>query len=84
MLVDIVNPGWAAVCLRSLANDVPDFIDAGDHALTYPWKHFIGGHLGWLGTREPHSDAPAIHGGYRRQLTSSPLDIRRPRAVFLV
>ena len=51
MLVDIVNPGWAAVCQSNLANDVPGYIEAAEFALTYPWKHFIGGHMGRLGTR---------------------------------
>ncbi len=51
MLVDIVNPGWAAVCQGELANDVPGYIAAADYALTYPWKYFIGGHMGRLGTR---------------------------------
>jgi glyoxylase-like metal-dependent hydrolase (beta-lactamase superfamily II) len=52
MLVDIVNPGWAAVCQGNLADDVPGYIGAADYALTYPWKHFIGGHMGRLGTRD--------------------------------
>ncbi len=51
ILVDIVNPGWAAVCHSNLADDVPGYIEAADNALTYPWKHFIGGHMGRLGTR---------------------------------
>ncbi len=51
MLVDIVNPGWAAVCQGNLANDVPGYIDAADYALTYQWKHFIGGHMSRVGTR---------------------------------
>ena len=51
MLVDIVNPGWAPVCQSSLTEDVPGYIDAPATALTYRWKHFIGGHMGRLGTR---------------------------------
>jgi glyoxylase-like metal-dependent hydrolase (beta-lactamase superfamily II) len=51
MLVDIVNPGWAPICQSSLTEDVPGYIAAPDTALTYPWKHFIGGHMGRLGTR---------------------------------
>jgi hypothetical protein len=51
MLVDIVNPGWAAVCQGNLADDVPGYIAAADYALTYPWKHFISGHMNRLGTR---------------------------------
>jgi glyoxylase-like metal-dependent hydrolase (beta-lactamase superfamily II) len=52
MLVDIVHPGWAPVCQSNLTDDVPGYIEAPDTALTYRWKHFIGGHMGRLGTRE--------------------------------
>ena len=51
MLVDVVNPGWAPVCQSNLTDDVPGYFEAPDTALTYPWKHFIGGHMGRLGTR---------------------------------
>jgi glyoxylase-like metal-dependent hydrolase (beta-lactamase superfamily II) len=51
MLVDVVSPGWAPVCHSILAEDVPGYIQAPGTALTYPWKHFIGGHMGRLGTR---------------------------------
>jgi glyoxylase-like metal-dependent hydrolase (beta-lactamase superfamily II) len=51
MLIDIVNVGWAPFAVANLSEDVPGFIEAADKALTYPWKHFIGGHLGKLGTR---------------------------------
>jgi glyoxylase-like metal-dependent hydrolase (beta-lactamase superfamily II) len=52
MLVDVVSPGWAPACQRNLTEDVPGYIDAPATALTYPWRHFIGGHVGRLGTRE--------------------------------
>jgi glyoxylase-like metal-dependent hydrolase (beta-lactamase superfamily II) len=52
MLVDIVNPGWAPICQSNLTEDVPGYIEAPDTALTYRWKHLIGGHMGRLGTRE--------------------------------
>src|ERR1700736_4955299 len=52
MLVDIVNPGWAPVYLSNLTEDIPGYIEAPATALTYPWKHFIGGHMGRLGSRE--------------------------------
>jgi glyoxylase-like metal-dependent hydrolase (beta-lactamase superfamily II) len=52
MLVDIVNPGWAPVYQSNLTEDVQGYIKAPDTALNYPWKHFIGGHMGRLGTRE--------------------------------
>jgi glyoxylase-like metal-dependent hydrolase (beta-lactamase superfamily II) len=52
MLVDIVNPGWVPVYQSNLSEDVQGYIAAPGTALTYPWKHFIGGHLGRLGNRE--------------------------------
>jgi glyoxylase-like metal-dependent hydrolase (beta-lactamase superfamily II) len=51
MLVDVVNPGWAPACRTSLIENVPGYVEAPDTALTYRWKHFIGGHTGRLGTR---------------------------------
>ena len=52
MLVDIVNPGWAPIYQSNLTEDVQGYIKAPDTALSYSWKHFIGGHMGRLGTRE--------------------------------
>jgi glyoxylase-like metal-dependent hydrolase (beta-lactamase superfamily II) len=52
MLVDIVNPGWVPVYNLNLTEDVPGYIAAPDIALSYPWTHYIGGHLGRLGTRD--------------------------------
>jgi glyoxylase-like metal-dependent hydrolase (beta-lactamase superfamily II) len=52
MLVDVVNPGWAPVYQSNLTEDVQGYIAAPGTALTYPWKHFIGGHMGRLGNRE--------------------------------
>jgi len=52
MLVDIVNPGWVPIYNLNLSEDVPGYIQAPATALSYPWKHFIGGHLGRLGTRD--------------------------------
>jgi hypothetical protein len=52
MLIDIVNPGWAPVYISNLTEDVPGYVAAPATALTYPWKHYIGGHLGRLGTRD--------------------------------
>src|SRR3981189_3869337 len=51
-LVDIVNPGGAPVYLSTLPEDIPGYVEAPATALAYPWKHFIGGHMGRLGTRE--------------------------------
>jgi glyoxylase-like metal-dependent hydrolase (beta-lactamase superfamily II) len=52
MLVDICLPRWAPFDGFNLNEDVPGSIDAPDTAATYPWKHFIGGHMGRLGTRD--------------------------------
>jgi hypothetical protein len=51
MLVDIVNPGWAPAYQSNLTEDIPGYVEAPATALTYPWKHFIGGHMGRLGAR---------------------------------
>jgi glyoxylase-like metal-dependent hydrolase (beta-lactamase superfamily II) len=52
MLIDIVNPGWVPIYNLNLSEDVPGYITAPDQAMAYPWRHYIGGHLGRLGTRE--------------------------------
>jgi glyoxylase-like metal-dependent hydrolase (beta-lactamase superfamily II) len=67
MLVDIANPGWAAVCQSNVADDVPGYIEAAATALTYPWKHFIGGHMARIGTR----DDLATHRRYLADIADS-------------
>jgi glyoxylase-like metal-dependent hydrolase (beta-lactamase superfamily II) len=52
MLIDIVNVRWAPFGIVNLSEDIPGYIEAPAKALAYSWKHFIGGHLGVLGTRE--------------------------------
>ena len=52
MLIDIVNAGWVPIYNCNLSEDIPGYIDAPSIALTYPWKTYITGHLGRLGTRE--------------------------------
>ena len=52
MLIDIVNSGWVPIYNCNLSEDIPGYIDAPRMALSYPWKTYIGGHLGRLGTRE--------------------------------
>ena len=81
MLVDIVNPGWAAVCQGNLANDVPGYIEAAGYALTYPWKHFIGGHMSRLGRRDDLVNTPTVHGRHCGQLSKS-VGHRRPRTLL--
>jgi glyoxylase-like metal-dependent hydrolase (beta-lactamase superfamily II) len=51
MFVDVILPGWVPFDIFNLNEDVPGSIEATDKALGYPWKHFIGGHMGKLGTR---------------------------------
>jgi glyoxylase-like metal-dependent hydrolase (beta-lactamase superfamily II) len=51
MLVDVANSGWVPIYNLNLAVDVPGYIEAPATALAYPWTHFIGGHMGRLGTR---------------------------------
>jgi glyoxylase-like metal-dependent hydrolase (beta-lactamase superfamily II) len=82
MLVDIVNPGWAPVCQSNLTDDVPGYIEAPATALTYPWKHFIGGHMGRLGTR----DDVATHRQYMADIADSSrraLDAVDPTPYFV-
>src|SRR6266545_3682846 len=67
MLIDIVNPGWAPVFLSNLTEDIPGYIEAPANALAYPWKHFIGGHLGRLGTR----DDVTLHQQYMADIAAS-------------
>jgi glyoxylase-like metal-dependent hydrolase (beta-lactamase superfamily II) len=67
MLVDIVNPGWAPVYLSNLTEDIPGYVEAPAHALAYPWKHYIGGHLGRLGTR----DDVTLHQQYMADIDAS-------------
>ncbi|MBO3751700.1 MBL fold metallo-hydrolase [Streptosporangiaceae bacterium NEAU-GS5] len=52
MLIDIVNAGWVPIYNLNLSEDVPGYIGAPDQAMAYPWTHYIGGHLGRLGTRD--------------------------------
>ena len=52
MLVDINLPGWVPFDSFNLNEDVPGSIAAPAKAMAYPWKHFIGGHMGRLGTRD--------------------------------
>jgi glyoxylase-like metal-dependent hydrolase (beta-lactamase superfamily II) len=52
MLIDIVNAGWVPIYNLNLSEDVPGYLQAPAIALSYPWTHFIGGHLGRLGSRD--------------------------------
>ena len=67
MMIDIVNPGWAPVFLSNLTEDIPGYLEAPANALAYSWTHFIGGHLGRLGTREDL----ALHQQYMADIAES-------------
>src|SRR6266567_585300 len=67
MLVDLVNPGWAPVYLSNLTEDIPVYVAAHANALAYPWKHYIGGHMGRLGTR----DDVTLHQQYMADIAES-------------
>jgi len=67
MLVDIVNPGWVPIYRSNLSEDIPGYIEAPANALAYPWKHFIGGHLGRLGSR----DDVTLHQQYMADIAES-------------
>ncbi|HEX6701966.1 MAG TPA: MBL fold metallo-hydrolase, partial [Gaiellaceae bacterium] len=67
MLIDIVNPGWAPVYVSNLTEDIPGYLEAPANALAYSWKHYIGGHLGRLGTR----DDVTLHQQYMADISES-------------
>jgi glyoxylase-like metal-dependent hydrolase (beta-lactamase superfamily II) len=67
MLIDIVNPGWAPVFQSNLTEDIPGYLEAPANALAYSWTHFIGGHLGRLGTR----DDLTLHQQYMADIAES-------------
>jgi glyoxylase-like metal-dependent hydrolase (beta-lactamase superfamily II) len=67
MLIDIVNSGWAPVYICNLTEDVVGYMAAPAKALAYKWKHFIGGHLGRLGTR----DDVTLHQRYMADIADS-------------
>ena len=67
MAIDIVNAGWVPIYNLNLSEDVPGYIDAGERAESYAWKHFISGHLGRLATRED----VAVHRRYIADIVDS-------------
>ena len=67
MLIDIVNPGWVPVYGSNLTEDIPGYLEAPANALAYSWTHFIGGHVGRLGTR----DDVELHQQYMADISES-------------
>ena len=67
MLIDVVNAGWVPIYNLNLSEDVPGYMGAPATALSYPWTHFICGHLGRLATR----DDVAVHQQYIADIEAS-------------
>jgi glyoxylase-like metal-dependent hydrolase (beta-lactamase superfamily II) len=67
MFIDVVNAGWVPIYNVNLSEDVPGYIGAPAIALSYPWTHFISGHLGRLATR----DDVAVHQQYIADIEAS-------------
>ncbi|WP_328500185.1 MBL fold metallo-hydrolase [Streptomyces sp. NBC_00457] len=51
MLVDVLYPGWVPFKNLGVSQDIPAWIRAQSIAMGYPWRTFVGGHLGRLGVR---------------------------------
>jgi hypothetical protein len=67
MFIDVVNAGWVPIYNLNLSEDVQGYIAAPAIALSYPWTHFICGHLGRLATR----DDVALHQQYIADIETS-------------
>ena len=67
MLIDVVNAGWVPIYNLNLSEDVIGYMGAPAIALSYPWTHFICGHLGRLATR----DDVAVHQAYIADIEAS-------------
>ena len=67
MFIDVVNAGWVPIYNVNLSEDVPGYMAAPAIALSYPWTHFICGHLGRLATR----DDVAVHQQYIADIEAS-------------
>jgi glyoxylase-like metal-dependent hydrolase (beta-lactamase superfamily II) len=81
ILIDVISSGWAPLSLSNLTEDIPGYLEAPANALAYPWKHFIGGHMGRLGTRADVS----LHQQYMTDIViqvKSVLDTVDPEPYF--
>jgi hypothetical protein len=67
MFIDVVNAGWVLIYNLNLSEDVIGYMGAPDIAVSYPWTHFICGHLGRLATR----DDVAAHQAYIADIEAS-------------
>jgi glyoxylase-like metal-dependent hydrolase (beta-lactamase superfamily II) len=67
MLIDVVNAGWVPIYNLNLTEDVAAYMEVPGIALSYPWTHFISGHLGRLATR----DDVSVHQQYIADIETS-------------
>jgi glyoxylase-like metal-dependent hydrolase (beta-lactamase superfamily II) len=67
MFIDVVNAGWVPIYNVNLSEDVQGYMAAPDTVQSYPWTHFISGHLGRLATRED----VALHQQYIADIEAS-------------
>ena len=67
IMIDIVNPGWAPVYNSNLTEAIQGYLAAPANALAYSWTHYIGGHVGRLGTR----DDVVLHQQYVTDIAAS-------------
>jgi glyoxylase-like metal-dependent hydrolase (beta-lactamase superfamily II) len=67
MFIDVVNAGWVPIYNVNLSEDIIGYMGAPATALSYPWTHFICGHLGRLATR----DDVALHQQYIADIEAS-------------
>ena len=67
MFIDVVNAGWVPIYNTNLSDDVIGYMGAPAIALSYPWTHFISGHVGRLATR----DDVAVHQAYIADIEAS-------------
>jgi len=67
MFIDVVNAGWVPIYNTNLSEDVPGYMATPSTALSYPWTHFISGHLGRLATR----DDVGVHQSYIADIEAS-------------
>jgi glyoxylase-like metal-dependent hydrolase (beta-lactamase superfamily II) len=52
MVIDIVFPRWAPFYDLAVSSNIPAYLAAHDIILSYPFTTYIGGHLGYAGTRD--------------------------------
>ena len=67
MFIDVVNAGWVPIYNLNLSYDVIGYMGAPSIALSYPWSHFISGHMGRLATR----DDVSVHQQYLADIEAS-------------